>query len=175
MKNRRWLNLMLLGLLVLLPCICYGQTYQGPSGGRGGKPFDHWNESGGATDIGHVAVFVDNSVIRCIYVTYRDSFGKPSHRIKSGFCPQDDFRPIRGWTGIALDPGEYIIGIAGRHGDLIDSIRFYTSKKNSPVFGGSGGSADFGYTAPPGQRIVGFFGRAGDSVDAIGVLFAAQR
>ena len=64
------------------------------------------------------------------------------------------------------------IGISGRFGDHIDSIRFYTNKKTSQVFGGSGGTVDFGYTAPQGQMIVSFFGRAGDNLDAIGVLYA---
>jgi hypothetical protein len=73
-----------------------------------------------------------------------------------------------------LDRDEFLIGVAGRYGDLIDSIRFYSSKKNSEVFGGGGGNADFGYSAPAGQRIVSLFGRAGDSLDAIGVMYAPQ-
>jgi hypothetical protein len=170
MNNHRWLNLVLLGLLVLVPSICHAQWYQGPSGGRGGNPFDHWNESGQAREIDDVRVLVVNSVIRCISVVYRNTSrtGGPVNP-RSGSCNAPG-NP--GWRGIHLDSDEYIIGIAGRYGDLIDSIRFYTNKRNSAVFGGSGGSADFGYTAPSGQRIVAFFGRAGDSLDAIGVMYA---
>ena len=158
-------------LLALLPSTCISQSYQGPSGGRGGKPFDHWATSNGAKDIAGVS-FLQDSTIRCIYVLYRD-LPAASSQLKNGYCdPPPGPLSFNGSKGISLDPDEYIIGIAGRFGDHIDSIRIYTNKKNSPVFGGNGGTDDFGYTAPHGQMIVGFLGRAGDNLDAIGVLYA---
>ncbi len=166
--HHRWSNLMLLGVVMFLATVCYAQTYQGPSGGRGGKPFDHWKESNGATDIRSVSLLEDNSVIRCIYVLYRNG-----HQSKSGYCdPPPGPLSFNCCRAFGLDPDEYIIGIAGRFGDRIDSIRFYTSKKNTPVYGGNGGTVDFGYTAPAGQKIVAFIGRAGDNLDAIGVMYA---
>jgi hypothetical protein len=173
MKDRCWQNLILLGLLVLLPSVCNAQTYQGPSGGYGGKSFDHWNESGQLTDIESVSLLIDNSVIRCISVRYRASL----KITKSGYCnpPSDSHLTIDGWQGITLDPDEYIIGIAGRYGARIDSIRFYTNKRSPPSFGSSGGAVEFGYSAPSGQKIVAFFGRASDNLDAIGVMYAPSK
>lgn len=164
MKNRRWLNLMLLGLLLFLPSICHAQWYQGPSGGRGGVPFDFWKASNENRDIEGVHVIVANGVIRCITLEYR---GGSTYSSSPGCVLR---RGEREGT-FFLHGGEYLIGIAGRHGDLIDSIRIYTSLRDFR-YGGSGGSADFGYTAPSGQKIVAFFGRAGDSLDAIGVMYA---
>lgn len=170
MNLRRWLNLVLLGVALFVASNCYGQTYQGPSGGRGGRPFDHWRESNEARDIMGVSLLIDNQVIRCISVIYRDR-----RQTKSGYCdPPPGRLSIDGWKGFSLDADEYIIGISGRYGDRIESLRFYTSKKNSPVYGGSGGTVEFGYTAPSGQKIAAFIGRAGDNLDAIGVLYAPR-
>ena len=110
MKNHsRCLNLFLLGLLVFLPSTYHAQTYQGPSGGRGGKPFDHWKESNGATDIASVAVLEDNSVIRCIYVNYRSG-----RQTRSGYCdPPPGPLSFNCCRSFSLAPDEYIIGIAG--------------------------------------------------------------
>ena len=174
MAERRSHNLMLLMTLLLAPSVCHGQTYQGPSGGRGGNAFDHWKATGGGTDISSVSVLQDKE-IRCISVTYRTAptSANAPLQVKNGFCePGPGNLDFYGWKGIGLDADEYIVGIAGRHGDRIDSLRFYTNKKNSPVYGGGGGTVDFGYTAPQGQMIVAFFGRAGASLDAIGVMYA---
>ena len=174
MKNRRWLNLMLFGLLLFLPSICRAQWYQGPSGGYGGTPFDQWKE--GSTNISSLTLWVDNSVIRCILVHYRDSVtGRNNRQVISGPSCERNPGSIPFNAGFELDRDEYIIGIAGRYGARIDSIRFYTSKKNSAVFGGGGGAVEFGYTAPAGQKIVAFFGRASDNLDAIGVMYAPIR
>ncbi len=178
MNHRHWLSLMLFGLLVFLPSICHAQWYQGPSGGYGGKPFDHWSESKGATDISGVHILVQNSVIRCIRVYYRDSSGNFTVQTWSGGeCRFEDegFHQIESWSHIALDRDEYIIGIAGRYGARVDSIRFFTNRRNLPEDGGfygdRGGTADYGYTAPSGQKIAAFIGRASDNLDAIGVLY----
>ena len=167
MKHSLWLTTMLLYFLLALPSTYHGQTYQGPSGGRGGKPFDHWTESNGEKEIAAVALLEDNSVIRCIYVTYRNG-----RQTKSGYCdPPPGPLSFNCCRSFKLAPDEYIIGIAGRYGDRVDSLRFYTNKQNSPVYGGRGGTVDFGYTAPSGQKIAAFIGRAGDNLDAIGVLY----
>jgi hypothetical protein len=178
--HRRWLKLTLLGFLILLPNVCGAQTYQGPSGGYGGTPFDNWTASKEATDIASVSLLMDNSVIRCILVWYRDpSTGRNTTLVKSGSACRLAEEPgplsFNCCPGITLARDEYIIGIAGRYGGRIDSIRFYTNKRSPAGFGGSGGSVQFGYTAPPGQKIVAFFGRAGDNLDAVGVMYGPIR
>jgi hypothetical protein len=167
MIGRYWHQPMVFAFLILLPFASTAQWYQGASGGRGGKPFDHWKATNGARDISSIGFYVDSSV-RCIFVNYRDG-----NRQKSGYCdPGPGPLTFDGGRGINLAPDEYILGISGRFGDHIDSIRIYTNKITSPVFGGNGGTDVFSYTAPEGQMIVGFFGRAGDNLDAIGVLYA---
>jgi hypothetical protein len=172
--NRRLASvLMVLLLLLCIQLLCYAQWYQGPSGGTGGQPFDHGKASGGGKDLMTVSFLQDGS-IRCISVLYRDvkSAGQPL-QLKNGFCdPGPGSLSFNGGAGVSLAPDEYIIGISGRYGDHIESIRIYTNKKTYPPFGGTGGRFEFGYTAPQGQMIAGFFGRAGTNLDAIGVLYA---
>ena len=160
--------------LLALNAPAQAQWYQGPSGGSGGEKFDQWSASGGATKIRSFGVLQDNSR-RCLSILYSETPTNPGRitRFKNGFCdPGPSELDFNGWTGIELDPDEYIIGIEGRYGDHIDALRVYTNKRNSPWFGGSGGKRTFGYTAPSGQMIVAFFGRAGDNLDAIGVMYA---
>jgi Jacalin-like lectin domain len=71
-----------------------------------------------------------------------------------------------------LSSDEYIIGLSGRFGDYIDSLRIQTNKRTSDVYGGRGGSRDFRINIPNGNRAVGFAGRAGDYLDAIGLTYA---
>ena len=71
-----------------------------------------------------------------------------------------------------LDADEYITGISGRCGDIIDSLRIHTNKKSSPLYGGSGGSRDFQIVVPNGSQAVGFVGRAGQYLNAIGLSHA---
>src|SRR5260370_1138501 len=63
-------HLMLFGFLLFLPCASSAQWYQGPSGGRGGKLFDDWKATNGASDILAFGVYQDSS-IRCIMISYR--------------------------------------------------------------------------------------------------------
>jgi hypothetical protein len=180
MRYRHLLPLTLLGLLFLLPNVSQAQTYQGPSGGHGGDSFDSWKASGESTDISSVSLLIDNSVIRCILVWYRDSStGRNTSLVKSGSACRLAEEPgplsFNCCPGISLDRDEYIIGISGQYGGRIDSLRFYTNKKTSRVFGGSGGPVLFGYTAPPGQKVIALFGRSGDNLDAIGVMYGAIR
>jgi hypothetical protein len=74
-----------------------------------------------------------------------------------------------------LDADEYLIGISGRSGSYIDSIRFQTNKRTSPTFGGKGGSRDFQIEIPEDTQVTGLTGRAGSYLDAIGLNFIAIR
>ncbi len=74
-------------------------------------------------------------------------------------------------TSLRLDPDEYIIGLSGRCGDGIDSIRIHTNKRVSRPFGGRGGDRDFRINIPPRSQAVGFTGRAGEYLDAIGLTY----
>jgi len=70
-----------------------------------------------------------------------------------------------------LDPGEYVVGISGRHGKNIDSLRIHTNRRTSQVFGGRGGDRDYRIDVPSGNQGVGFTGRAGNYLDAIGLMY----
>jgi hypothetical protein len=70
-----------------------------------------------------------------------------------------------------LDADEYLIGISGRSGSYIDSIRFETNRRTSPTFGGTGGSRDFRIDVPANTQVSGLAGRAGQYLDAIGLTF----
>jgi hypothetical protein len=74
-----------------------------------------------------------------------------------------------------LDADEYLIGISGRSGSYIDSIRFETNKRTSPTFGGTGGSRDFRIDVPANTQVSGLAGRAGQYLDAIGLAFIPIR
>ena len=70
-----------------------------------------------------------------------------------------------------LDNDEYIVGLSGRYGDTLDSLRIITNKRTSQIFGGGGGDRDFQISVPGGNQAVGFIGRAGDYLDAIGLVY----
>lgn len=70
-----------------------------------------------------------------------------------------------------LDSDEYIVGLSGRYGRYIDSLRIHTNKRTSPVFGGRGGDRDYNIELASGNYAVGFIGRAADYLDAIGLTY----
>lgn len=73
-----------------------------------------------------------------------------------------------------IDSDESILGISGRYGTFIDSIQITTTKRNSPVFGGSGGGREYRINIPEGNQAIGFVGRSGDYLDAIGLSYAPR-
>lgn len=60
-----------------------------------------------------------------------------------------------------LDDDEFITGISGRYGGVIDSLQIHTNKQTSPEYGGTGGNIHYEYICPEGIEIAGFFGRTG--------------
>ena len=71
-----------------------------------------------------------------------------------------------------LERGEYIVGLAGRCGKYVDSVRILTNRRMSPQFGGNGGEHEYRIEVPDGNQAVGFIGRAGEYIDAIGLTFS---
>lgn len=136
----------------------------GPAGGNGGNPFDHYDIP---ADSRLTAIHVYTEwVLNAIQFEF-DSAGQP------GKLP-----PIGGLGGehhvFYLDDDEYLTGISGRAGWYIDSIRFHTNKKISPMFGGKGGERDFSFEAPAGFEVSGLFGRSAWYMDALGVSVRRQ-
>lgn len=165
------LRLVLLATLAVFSNAGWAQWYQGPSGGAGGGKFDHWQQSAHAHDIAEIGV-LERGGIHCLYVDYRATATQVARRVSSGFCnPGTDDSLHYTRQRIRLAPDEYLLGIAGRFGDHVNSLRFYTSKGQTLRVGLEIGNGSFGYTAPSGQMIAGFVGRAGMYVDAIGVIY----
>lgn len=79
--------------------------------------------------------------------------------------PNGDRRVFR------IDSDEYIVGVSGRYGRYIDSIRIHTNKRSSPVFGGRGGDRAYNIELPSGNYTVGLIGRSGNYLDAIGLAY----
>jgi len=71
-----------------------------------------------------------------------------------------------------LKQGEYIVGLSGRCGRYVDSLRIVTNFRTSQVFGGGGGDRDFRIDVPQGTQVTGFVGRSGMYLDAIGFTYA---
>jgi len=69
-----------------------------------------------------------------------------------------------------LGEGEWLMGISGRCGIYIASLRFHTNWRVSPTYGGPGGDREYLFWAPEGGEVVGFWGRADWYLDAIGIL-----
>ncbi len=72
-----------------------------------------------------------------------------------------------------LMPGEKIIGISGRAGGVVGSIRFHTNQRISKVYG-EGGPASFEpyELLLPRQSVVeGFIGHSGRLINSIGLRY----
>ena len=132
----------------------------GPIGGLGGKPFDGYAIPDGAR-LTAVHIYAD-WVIDALQFDYVNSDGATAGR-----------PPVGGLGGthhvIYLDEDEYLIGISGRCGWYVDSIRFHTNKLVSDLFGGSAGEREYRLMALPGYEVAGLFGRSDWYIDALGL------
>lgn len=141
-------------------------SFCGPSGGTGGKYFSDGPISGQSSSVPRrlVEVRIRSGVfIDAIQTVYENSAG------------QKYTSPLHGGSGgtlsvFKLAPGEYITRISGKYGWYIDSLLIETNKGHAKGWGGTGGAANYTYTAPPGSSIHGFFGRSGKYLDAVGVI-----
>jgi len=132
------------------------------AGGRGGRPYADQEIAPGAR-IAEVIVRAGDTIdaVQAIYVLADGRFVEGEQHGGSG-GRRYSFR---------LDRDEYIIGLAGRFGDTIDSLRIVTNKRTSQAFGGRGGTRDYRLDVPSGNQAIGFAGRAGGTLDAIGLVF----
>jgi hypothetical protein len=133
------------------------------AGGRGGSEFSDRDLPPGAR-ISEVRVRASERVdaIQAIYLL-------PDGRTIEG--PRHG-----GWGGresvFRLDSDEYIVGLSGRYGDGIDSLRIHTNKRTTQPFGGRGGNRDYRIEVPIQNQAVGFAGRTGEGLDAIGLAYS---
>jgi len=112
-RKSLWSQLIAAGLLAISIQPCLGQWYQGPSGGLGGSPFDHWKLSNSSTNITKVSFRITDGSLHCISVAY--GTGPSPQRVHAGNC---DLGPDPAWRfgeiqGLDLAADEYIIGISG--------------------------------------------------------------
>jgi hypothetical protein len=132
------------------------------AGGRGGSAFSDRDVPAGAR-IAEVNVRAGER-IDAVQVIYTLPDGRSQEGARHG-----------GMGGNAyvfrLDSDEYITGLSGRYGEMIDSLRIHTNKRVSQPFGGSGGNRDFRVDVPAGNRAVGFAGRSGKLLDAVGLTY----
>ena len=133
----------------------------GPVGGSGGDPFrDNPPDNGNVTSI---EIYYAPGVALYGIQLVLSTGGLGFHGTTSGSL--DD---------IKLAPDEYITGISGRKGDLIDQISIVTNKTTYGPYGGPGGGP-FSLSAPSGDEIVGFFGWSFEQIAQIGGLARVRR
>ena len=132
----------------------------GPVGGDSGRPFDGYDIPEDAR-LTAIHVFAE-WVVDALRFDYVRADGTP------GSQP-----PIGGLGGrhhvFYLDDDEFLIGLSGRCGWFVDSVRFHTNKRVSDAYGGRGGERDYALMAPPDTEIAGLFGRSDWYLDALGV------
>ena len=133
----------------------------GPIGGEGGRPFDGYT-------------IPDDARLTAVHVFAEWVLDA----LRFEFVHNDGTRggnpPVGGLGGyhhvFYLDEDEYVIGISGRCGWYVDSIRFHTNKRVSDLYGGEGGERDYTLMAPAGEEIMGLFGHCDWYIDSLGVL-----
>jgi len=132
------------------------------AGGSGGRAFSDARAAAGAR-VSEVRVWA-GEYVDAVQMVYALSNGQRSDGARHGGSGGNPYV-------FRLDSGEYIIGVSGRHGRSIDSLRIHTNRRTSQVFGGRGGDRDYRIDVPSGNQAVGFIGRAGDYLDAIGLTY----
>jgi len=168
--NRSWLCRFgfLIWLMAAIALLAFGQEPRptNMAGGRGGIPFSDMQISSGAR-ISEIRVFSGNAVdsVQMVY-ELPDGRSSTSPRHGGGGGQMNVFR---------LDSDEYVVGISGRFGEYVDSLRIHTNKRTSPMYGGNGGDQDYRIDVERGSQAIGFLGRAGDYIDAIGLTFIPLR
>jgi len=167
------MKLLLAALILVLAALCGSRLVSAQqaaitdiAGGPGGSPYADTDPAPGARIV-EVQVRSGDHV-DAVQLVFALSDGRtvtgPRHGGEGG-----------GLNVFRLDPDEYLVGIAGRSGQYIDSIQFMTNKRTSPVFGGRGGDRDFRIEVPGNAQVAGLAGRSGEFLDAIGLTFIRFR
>lgn len=165
----------LLRFIAIILTICIvclnplGFTQVAPStnvaGGSGGDPFSDFDLPTGARVL---AIHIySGGYVDAVQMQYSLADGRIRMGTKHG-GPGGQLSIFR------VDSDEIILGISGRYGNYIDSIQIHTTKRNSPVFGGSGGRQSYRINIPTGNQAIGFIGRAGKYLDAVGLTYIPQ-
>ncbi len=160
---RKMLGLIVMVLaaaLLILPARAQTAGVTATAGGSGGTPFSDLDVPQGARVL-EVHVY-SGRYIDAVQMQY----ALPDGRVVTG--------PRHGGSGgtlsvFRLDSDEAILALSGRYGDYIDSIQIHTSKRTSPLLGGSGGKRDYRVEVPADNQAIGFTGRAGRYLDAVGL------
>jgi len=158
--------IILLAILALATgASAFGQTSAQTQvvGGNGGDPFQDISSTSGAR-ITEVRVFT-GTMVDSIQIVYVLPNGRTMEGARHG-GPGGQAKSFR------LDSDEYIVGISGRYGKNIDSLRIQTNKRTSSLYGGSGGRQDYRIDVPRDNQAVGLIGRSGILLDAIGLIYA---
>ncbi len=136
------------------------------AGGSGGTPFADGDVPAG-TRVVEVRIH-SGSYIDSIQMIYNIPDGRVLEADRHG---GNGGRPAR----FQLAPGEYIVGISGRCGTYVDSVRIHTNRRTSRLFGGNGGDREYRINIPEGNQVAGFVGRSGNYLDAIGLIYQRIR
>jgi hypothetical protein len=150
-----------LSFLFHMPLLGQNLFLCGASGGPGGDAFidDAIPKNSRVSEIHiHAGEYID-----AVRLVHENSRGEILELRKNGGPGGTQFI-------INLEPDEYIIAVEGRHNSFVHALKFYTNKRETSWYGGTGGQTNFKYEAPEGYEIVGLNGRATQYVDALGVL-----
>jgi predicted flap endonuclease-1-like 5' DNA nuclease len=139
-------------------------TTLGPTGGHGGHEFNDYTVPAGAS-VREVHVFA-GFYVDAVQLAYVDAGGALVLLPKIG----GHGFPSPTHHVVTLEPGEVLVGISGRSGGYVDSIRIHTNRRVSDSFGGFTGDHEYRFEAPDNSEIAGFFGRADWYIDALGVV-----
>jgi hypothetical protein len=165
-------RLRFIGIILTICLVCLnlsGFTQTVPStnvvGGSGGDPFSDVDIPMGAHVL-EVHIY-SGAYVDAVQMQYALSDG----RIVMG--------PRHGGPGgqlsiFRVDSDESILGVSGQYGNYIDSIQILTTKRSSPIFGGSGGGKEYRINVPMENQAIGFAGRAGKYLDAVGLTYIPQ-
>lgn len=133
------------------------------AGGPGGNDFSDEPLVSADQSVAEVVIHSGN-LIDSVAVVVTDPAGDRSALPTHGGSGGNEAR-------ISLAPGEAVIGISGRHGDVLDSLTLQTTAQSYGPYGGSGGGQEYSLQIPEGTEFIGFAGRSGQLVDALALAY----
>ncbi len=141
------------------------QTEQAGCAHTDSKPFDDYIEHivpmknvGYVSTIESVTLWYGNGIIEgyeCKYHFRRANGETKSVNVKRLGKKKNFFSH---YVEIKLEPGEFIVGVQGRSGSLIDKLEFITNRRGVAISAGGNGGGPFVLSIPPGRYVVAFSG-----------------